>query len=124
MGVFTLVFLAALVLGTVLAVWSNSGRYVSTEMDRAGFGILTAWVSDVPDLDSLAALHADHGTAHKRVLVEALYRKGDISACTIGSTIEADYRNMGILKTVGFTSGTLRRLQLLQYGMAILSVWR
>ena len=53
-GVFTLVFLAALVLGTVLAVWSNSGRYVSTEMDRAGFGILTAWVSDVPDLDSLA----------------------------------------------------------------------
>lgn len=53
-GVFALVFLVSLALGTVLTVWSNSGRYVSAEMERAGFGTLTAWVSDVPDLDSLA----------------------------------------------------------------------
>ena len=40
---------------------------------------------------------------------------------SIGSTIEADYKNMGILKTVGFTSAALRRLQLLQYSAAILA---
>jgi len=39
---------------------------------------------------------------------------------SIGSTIEADYVNMGILKTVGLTSGDLRRVQLMQYGTAIL----
>lgn len=53
-GVFALVFLVSLALGTVLTVWSNSGRYVFAEMERAGFGTLTAWVSDVPDLDGLA----------------------------------------------------------------------
>ena len=52
-GVFILLLLVSLALGTVLTVWSNSGRYVSTEMDRAGFGTLTAWVSDVPDMDVL-----------------------------------------------------------------------
>ena len=34
---------------------------------------------------------------------------------SIGSTIEQDYTNMGILKTMGFTSGKLRSIQLLQY---------
>ena len=38
---------------------------------------------------------------------------------SIGSTIETDYVNMGILKTIGFTSGDLRRMQLMQYGAAI-----
>lgn len=52
-GVFVLLFLVSLALGTVLTVWSNSGRYVSAEMERAGFGTLTAWVSDVPDMDVL-----------------------------------------------------------------------
>lgn len=52
-GVFVLLFLVSLSLGTVLTIWSNSGRYVASEMERAGFGTLTAWVSDVPDLDGL-----------------------------------------------------------------------
>lgn len=52
-GVFVLLFLVSLALGTVLTVWSNSGRYVSAQLERAGFGTLTAWVSDVPDMDVL-----------------------------------------------------------------------
>lgn len=52
-GVFLLLFLVSLALGTVLTVWSNSGRYVSSELGRAGFGTLTAWVSQVSDLDGL-----------------------------------------------------------------------
>lgn len=54
MGVFVLLLLVSLALGTVLTLWTNSGRYVNAELDRAGFGTLTAWVSDVPDLNSLA----------------------------------------------------------------------
>ena len=53
-GVFVLLFLVSLALGTVLTVWSNSGRYISSELERAGFGKLTAWVSKVPDVDALA----------------------------------------------------------------------
>lgn len=53
-GVFVLLLLVSLSLGTVLTIWSNSGRYVAAEMERAGFGTLTAWVSDVPDLDGLS----------------------------------------------------------------------
>ena len=34
---------------------------------------------------------------------------------SIGSTIEQDYTNMGIFKTMGFTSKKLREIQLLQY---------
>lgn len=52
-GVFVLLFLVSLALGVVLTVWSNSGRYVSAGLERDGFGTLTAWVSDVPDLDVL-----------------------------------------------------------------------
>ena len=54
-GVFILMLLVCAALGTVLSVWMNSGRYVRGEIERAGFGILTAWVSDVPDMDALAA---------------------------------------------------------------------
>lgn len=52
-GVFGLLFLVSLALGTVLTVWSNSGQYISSEMERAGFGKLTAWVANVPDMDVL-----------------------------------------------------------------------
>lgn len=54
-GVFILVLLVCAALGTVLSVWINSERYVREEMERAGFGTLTAWVSNVPDMDALAA---------------------------------------------------------------------
>ena len=53
-GVFVLLLLVSLSLGTVLTVWANSGRYVNAELERAGFGTLTAWVSQVSNLDSLA----------------------------------------------------------------------
>ena len=54
-GVFILVVFVCGALGTVLSVWMNSERYVREEMERAGFGTLTAWVSNVPDVDVLAA---------------------------------------------------------------------
>ena len=54
-GVFMLALIAAAAAGTVLTVWTNSGAYVQSEMERAGFGELTAWVSGVPDTSELAA---------------------------------------------------------------------
>ena len=52
-GIFFLLFLVSLSLGTVWNVWINSSSYIDSEMDRAGFGTLTAWVSGVEDLPLL-----------------------------------------------------------------------
>lgn len=60
-GIFILILLVSLSLGTVLTVWTNSGSYLREELDRSGFGELTAWVSGAPDVralaDEAAALH-------------------------------------------------------------------
>ncbi|MDE6725844.1 MAG: ABC transporter permease, partial [Ruminiclostridium sp.] len=36
-----------------MSVWTNSGKYIESEMQRAGFGELTAWVSGVEDITAL-----------------------------------------------------------------------
>lgn len=53
-GIFILTLLAVAALGTVLTVWANSGAYIQSEMERAGFGRLTAWVSGITDTPELA----------------------------------------------------------------------
>lgn len=52
-GVFVLLFLVSVSLVTVLTVWDSSVRYVREEMERLGFGDLTAWVSQVSDITQL-----------------------------------------------------------------------
>ena len=52
-GIFILILLISLSLGTVLTIWMNSQNYISSELNRAGFGDLTAWVSGMPDAESL-----------------------------------------------------------------------
>lgn len=54
-GVFLLILLVSAALGTVISVWTNSERYIRMEIQRAGFGTLTAWVSDVPDMEAFTA---------------------------------------------------------------------
>ncbi len=53
-GIFVLTFLAAAALATVLTVWTNSNRYIRSEMERAGFGEITAWISGAEDTARLA----------------------------------------------------------------------
>lgn len=53
-GIFFLLFLAALCLCTVLTVSFQGNRYIREELSRSGFGTITAWVSNVPDLKSLS----------------------------------------------------------------------
>ena len=54
LGVSVLILLVSLSLGTVLTVWLNSSRYVDSEMDRLGYGDITAWVSGLSDATPLA----------------------------------------------------------------------
>ena len=54
-GIFLLLLLVSVSLATVLTVWSNSGRYVEQEMERLGYGDLTAWVSGIADSEPLSA---------------------------------------------------------------------
>lgn len=58
-GIFLLVLLVSASLATVLTVWSNSGRYVEQEMERLGYGELTAWVSGITDPEPLVTEIAD-----------------------------------------------------------------
>lgn len=54
LGVFVLILLVSLSLGTVLTVWLNSSRYVNSETDRLGYGDITVWVSGLSDAAPLA----------------------------------------------------------------------
>lgn len=53
LGIAVLLFLAALSLTTVLTVYLKGGSYLAQEIQRAGYGNLTAWVSEVPDMEFL-----------------------------------------------------------------------
>lgn len=52
-GIFILTLLVAAALGTVLTVWTNSENYIQDELDRSGYGELTAWVENLSDTTGL-----------------------------------------------------------------------
>lgn len=52
-GIAVLMFLVSLSLTTVLSVYLGGRSHIRREMQRAGFGDLTAWVSGVPDMEGL-----------------------------------------------------------------------
>lgn len=52
-GILILTLLACAVLGTVLTVWTDSRTHIGSELERAGFGALTAWVVNLPDTTDL-----------------------------------------------------------------------
>lgn len=54
-GIFILALISAAVIGTVLSLWTNGDAYIRSEMNRAGFGDITAWVSGISDTSELAA---------------------------------------------------------------------
>ena len=54
-GIFLLVFFAAVSLTVAVTVFYNSGTYIEQEMERVGYGTFTAWVSgytDIADIQS------------------------------------------------------------------------
>lgn len=89
-GIFILILLVSLSLGTVLTLWLNSGRYLSSELQRSGFGSLTAWVSDVPSLDVLAGEMTalpEVSRVERQALVYSNYRIHDQESDSEGQLI-------------------------------------
>lgn len=80
-GIFILTLLAAVALGTVMTIWANAGRYLQTELDRAGFGALTAWTANLPQ------------TGELQNRIEALDEIGRVET---QSLIYADYTANGV----------------------------
>lgn len=52
-GLFILIFTVSVTLIMALTVYINSSSYVSQEMSRLGYGDMTAWVSNVDNLNQL-----------------------------------------------------------------------
>ncbi|MDO4272057.1 MAG: ABC transporter permease [Eubacteriales bacterium] len=68
LGIAILLFLVSLSLSTVLTVYLRGSSYIHQEMQRTGFGNLTAWVADVPDMDFLTdSIEAQEGIERTEV---------------------------------------------------------
>lgn len=98
-GVFLLILLTCAALGTVLSVWSNAERYVNSELDRIGYGDLTAWVSGSKEAALAEKIRSlpEISTVTTQRLVYADYEANGVESDSEGQLIiydpeEADYR--------------------------------
>lgn len=92
-GLFILLLLVSLCLNTVLSVWTGAGNYVREEMERLGFGDLTAWVSGAPDTHALAqelAALPEVGQVNVQPLLFADYRIGAQQSDSEGQLLAYD----------------------------------
>lgn len=93
LGVFALVLLVSLSLGAVLTVWNNSRRYVDSEMNRVGYGDITAWVSGLQDttplVEEVSALD-EVGAVGVQSLIFSEYEIGDQESDSEGQLITYD----------------------------------
>lgn len=80
-GIAILMFLTVLSLSTVLTVFISGGQYVKQEMQRVGFGNLTAWVSLVPDMGALT---------------ESIQRQDGIERTEVQRLIFSEYESNGV----------------------------
>ena len=93
LGILVLIFLVSLALCTTLTVWQNAGQYVDGEMERLGYGDLTAWVSGLPDAESLAReiLASDRvGSVGVQPLIFSEYEIGTQESDSEGQLITYD----------------------------------
>lgn len=77
-GVFALLFIVSVSLVTTLTVWESSGRYVREEMERLGFGDLTAWASQVNDITQLTDEIGSLDTVEKTGVQKLIYSEYEI----------------------------------------------
>lgn len=81
LGIGILLFLTMLSLCTVLTFYLEGNAYISTEIRRSGFGDLTAWVSEVPDVEALA---------------ESIREQEPVDQVQIQNVIYAEYEANGV----------------------------
>lgn len=95
MGIGLLVFLTVLSFCAVLSVWLNGNSYIRSEMERAGYGQITAWVSQVPDTENLVqeiASLQEIGEVERQEIIFSDYE---------GNGVESDSEGQLILWTPG-----------------------
>lgn len=80
-GIGILMFLTALSLTAVLILTLVGNRYIREEMERAGFGDLTAWASDVPDTE---------------FLLKSIQGQQGVESAQVQKMIFADYEANGV----------------------------
>lgn len=92
-GIAVLLFLVALSLTTVLTVFLGGGRHIEQEMQRAGFGNLTAWVSEMPDMKALTgSIETQDGIERTKVqrLIFSDYEANGVESDSEGQLIPWD----------------------------------
>lgn len=90
LGIAVLLFLVSLSLSAVLTIYLGGGSYIRQEMQRAGFGNLTAWVAGVPDMDLLTdSINAQEGIKRTQVqnLVFSDYEANGVESDNEGQLI-------------------------------------
>lgn len=80
-GIGVLLFLTALSLTVVLMTAFAGNSYIREEMGRAGFGDLTAWTADVPDME---------------FLLESIREQEGVEAATVQRLIFSEYEANGV----------------------------
>ena len=80
-GIGVLLFLTALSLTVVLMTVFTGNSYIREEMERAGFGDLTAWTADVPDME---------------FLLESIREQEGVEDATVQRLIFSEYEANGV----------------------------
>lgn len=89
-GIGILLLLTAFSLTTVLMTSLVGNRYIREEMERAGFGDLTAWAADVPDMDFLLeSIREQDGVEDAKVqrLIFSAYEANGVESDSEGQMI-------------------------------------
>lgn len=90
LGIGILLFLVALSLTAVLMTVLAGNSYIRDEMERVGFGDLTAWASDVPDIEFLMeSIREQEGveTAEAQRLIFSEYEANGVESDSQGQMI-------------------------------------
>ena len=89
-GIAILMFLTALSLTAVLMIAFAGNSYIREEMERAGFGDLTAWTADVPDMEFLLeSIRGQEGVENAEVqrLIFSEYEANGVESDSEGQMI-------------------------------------
>ena len=89
-GIAILMFLTALSLTAVLMIAFAGNSYIRGEMERAGFGDLTAWTADVPDMEFLLeSIRGQEGVENAEVqrLIFSEYEANGVESDSEGQMI-------------------------------------
>lgn len=93
LGIFFLMLIISASLGAVITIWNNVNQYEAQEMDRLGYGALTAWVYGKEDLTPLKQQILDLkdvGALKEQKSVYTTYEVNGIRSASTGMAVLYD----------------------------------